>query len=367
MAAISVDLHTGLFGQDRAPHALPARRRTQFRQHAAGGVQRKALPKQMGVRAEIARQMPLDMLKLRLESQKEIEEPGTIRVWIVFERYEEVERPYPGDRTKRELQHACPINAQERRIAVEPALQLSTECRCVSRIAGQPSRASEHQPVLMTIQFPYDLVIADPRVETGNAGPELSRRVPPMDRIRVPVDLTIACMAYDITVSQKVVPPLDWARRVRHGLIGSRRERLQDGKGNAVPRGRIEDEPTLARQKVRAKCELRLPPRMPLQSRPDTLKGIRIEDEPRLQPVEQPSRSRRRETDGLRQNVGAFSTSKPDLVYIESGSTSGETPKMGKGCDWTHSSVRHVRSATECKRSSMQTTGGDALSPRDLL
>src|SRR5687767_4494316 len=100
-----------------------------------------------------------------------------------------MQRPDPRDGAERQLEHARPVDACEWRIRREPAFEFpGNGCR-VTIVAGQPRGSTELQPMLMTIQLPDDLMVAEPRVEIGHARPELEGRTTPEHRVEMPVEL----------------------------------------------------------------------------------------------------------------------------------------------------------------------------------
>src|SRR5688500_1445022 len=60
------------------------------------------------------------------------------------------------------------------------------DCR-ISIIAGQPSRPTEREPVLMAVQFPYDLVVTKHGVQVGDARPERHGSTTVVHRIEMPI------------------------------------------------------------------------------------------------------------------------------------------------------------------------------------
>ena len=66
------------------------------------------------------------------------------------------------------------------------------DCLRVSGVSREPGCPSEMEPVLMTIQLPDDLVIADVRVEERYVRVKDARCAPRVNRIRVPVDTAVS-------------------------------------------------------------------------------------------------------------------------------------------------------------------------------
>ena len=73
---------------------------------------------------------------------------------------EEVDGPRPGDASERELEHARPVDADERRVRLQPVGGLAYGVFAIAVVAGEPLGAPEHEQMLMSIQLPDDLVVA---------------------------------------------------------------------------------------------------------------------------------------------------------------------------------------------------------------
>src|SRR5206468_3641272 len=103
----------------------------------------------------------------------------------------EVQRPRPSDRAKGKLETARPVHATLRRIGLDPFLDLSRERGCVTLVAGEPVRLSKAHEVLMPVQLPDDLVIADERLgKERDPTPVLVRCPNAAEWIDRPVDRT---------------------------------------------------------------------------------------------------------------------------------------------------------------------------------
>ena len=96
---------------------------------------------------------------------------------------EKMKGPEPRQRAKRDFQHARPVDAVERRIGVEASSRALREHDRGIAFAGQPERAAQHEPVLMAIELPDDLVIAARGIEIGDGRPEGARSASVVDRI----------------------------------------------------------------------------------------------------------------------------------------------------------------------------------------
>ena len=152
---------------------------------AAAHVERERLAEQVRVRAEVPRQVPLDVPQLRVEAEQQIDEPRRFARHVAVR--EELDRPRPGDRSKREFERAGPVHADQRRVRRHPAGRLRDEAGAIPLIAGEPPRAPERQPVLVPVQLPDHLVVARRRIEIRHVGPEAARRAAARHRIEVPV------------------------------------------------------------------------------------------------------------------------------------------------------------------------------------
>src|SRR4029079_13770021 len=100
---------------------------------------------------------------------------------------EELDGPRPRHRPEGELEHARPVDAVQRRIGVQPVLEVADETIAIAAIAGQPAGGAEQAEVLMAVGLPDDLVIAVRRIEVAHFRPEAGRRATMVHRIRVPV------------------------------------------------------------------------------------------------------------------------------------------------------------------------------------
>src|SRR4051812_20766178 len=138
----------------------------------------------MGVRAEVVRQVPFDVSQLTIDAEQQIDDPRLDPEVVRVD--EELQRPNPGQRSKRELEHARPVDPDQRWICLHPARQFGNEPIAVFRLAGQPPGAAEHHPVLMPIQSPDDLVVAADMVKKRNGGPESLWRAAIVNRVVVP-------------------------------------------------------------------------------------------------------------------------------------------------------------------------------------
>src|SRR5258708_25904505 len=104
----------------------------------------------MRVRAEVVRQIPLDVRQLPIERDEQLDQPrrsvepaiSYMAAGLSRTFHEKIDRPHPRDRSKRELEHARPVDADERRVGVEPAGKLGEAAVTISRIAGQPVRTT---------------------------------------------------------------------------------------------------------------------------------------------------------------------------------------------------------------------------------
>ena len=82
---------------------------------------------------------------------------------------EQLERPEPRQAPERELQHARPVRAAQRRIRRRASRRAAHERVVEAPIAGQRVGAAEEQPVLMPVELPDDLVVAGGGIEIGHA------------------------------------------------------------------------------------------------------------------------------------------------------------------------------------------------------
>src|SRR5205823_13548058 len=118
---------------------------------------------------------------------------------------EELDRPHPRDRAKGELQHAGPVDACERRVRGNPALQLANEDIPIAYVSREPAGAPERNPVLVAIDFPDHLVVTARGIEIGHRGPEPPGTAPAMHGVEVPIGWRAVL---EIAVAEQVEPPV---------------------------------------------------------------------------------------------------------------------------------------------------------------
>src|SRR5688500_2056675 len=132
-----------------------------------------------------------------------------------------MQRPGPRDGAEAELEAAGPVDPEEWRVRGEPARELLDDAAAVPGIARQPRRANELQPVMMSIQIPDDLVIADRGIEVGHISPEDDGRAPVVHGIEMPVNLASARSERQSSIAEYVVLPREDAvgalDRIRRG------------------------------------------------------------------------------------------------------------------------------------------------------
>ena len=190
VAAVARDLPVDLRRAARAGRVASRRRWRQFGQRAARDVQRQRLAEQMRVRAEVVREVALDVRQLAIEREQQIDEPRRVRRRC---------RRLPAKKCSAQI-HDSERNASssmlaqlmpdERRVRVEPARRARRRTDRDTSLAGQPERAAERQPVLVAVQLPDDLVVAARRVEIRHRRPEAPRRATvDVHRIELPVGM----------------------------------------------------------------------------------------------------------------------------------------------------------------------------------
>src|SRR5437660_6946599 len=112
----------------------------------------------MGIRTEVVGQIAFDVTELAIEPDEEVDGPR--RRIIDGLVHKQLQSPYPRQRPEPQLQHTGPVDSGQWRVPMHPAPELVEAQTSISRVACQPERSPEWQPVLMAIQFPDDLVIA---------------------------------------------------------------------------------------------------------------------------------------------------------------------------------------------------------------
>src|SRR5688572_20950854 len=153
-----------------------------------------------------------------------------------------MQRPGPGDRTESDLQHARPVDAGQRRVRGQPALEVRRDRARVARVASQPRGAPEGEPVLVTVDLPDDLVVADCGIQIGDVSVENGRRPAVVHGIEMPVDSAILARESQPPVTEYVAMSREdpIGPRARIGFPG--RPPRRDKKAQLGQRCRIEDE-----------------------------------------------------------------------------------------------------------------------------
>ena len=186
VAAVGCQLPRNLIDQDSSSNGFAAVARGELGQHSCCYVERQRFAEQMGVGAEVVRQVVLDVRELPVEAQQQIDDPRSLVAGSRFD--EQVQRPHPGDRSQCELEHARPVDTGQRRVRVDPACKFRQEPIAIASAVGQPPRAPKHKPVLMPVQLPDDLVVAATGVQKRHVGPETRRGAAIVYGIEVPID-----------------------------------------------------------------------------------------------------------------------------------------------------------------------------------
>ena len=225
VTAVGGDLPFDFVDEHTTPDRLATGARRELGQRAAGDVQRERLTEQMRVRTEVVRQVALDVRQLTVDAEQQIDRPRR-RVFAVGID-EEVKRPQPRQGSQRELEHARPVHAEQGRIAFEPARELVETMVSVLRLTSQPVRAAQHQPVLVPIQLPDDLVVAAGGIQVWHAGPEDVRRAPIVNRVVVPFESSPTVEA-EAAIAKQVVVPRQHTIGTRGCLRRARRELAHD-------------------------------------------------------------------------------------------------------------------------------------------
>src|SRR5215208_96694 len=113
-----------------------------------------------------------------------------------------MKRPEPRKRTVCYLETACPIDSGLRWIRIHPRSQVVDDRAGITFIAAQPVGPAKREEVLMPIQFPDHLVIADQGgVEIRNPTPMSARSASTGNGIAMPINRTAETQT---AISQKV-------------------------------------------------------------------------------------------------------------------------------------------------------------------
>ena len=231
--AIGVDLTVDFLEQDPASDRDAAAARAQFRQRAAGDVEGQRFTGQVRIRAEVPRQVVLDVRELPVQCQQQIDDPrGAAGRIAGGGRREKMERPEPRERSKTQLQHAGPVDALQRRVGGQPVFELVDECVVVARFAGELMRAGERQPVLVPVDLPDHLVVARLRRQVRDRRPVTGRSLAIVNRILVPrrrsAEPEVAIAEEIVASREHAVGPAGGVRRgVGKAPRDSRRQRIE--------------------------------------------------------------------------------------------------------------------------------------------
>src|SRR5688500_2451809 len=88
----------------------------------------------------------------------------------------EVQRPHPRNRTEREFEAAGPVDSELGRVRIHPAREVPYERARVRLVTGVPVRSPERTEVLVAIELPDVLGIADEsRVQEVDLAPVTER------------------------------------------------------------------------------------------------------------------------------------------------------------------------------------------------
>ena len=123
------------------------------------------------------------------------------------------------------------------RVGLEPPLELIDEAVPVPRLAGQPVGAAQGEPMLVPVQLPDDLVIADRRVQERHLRPVPHRRPAIVHRIADPVDAPAVVGESKRRIAEDVEAARERALCTTTGVGGGGREGGLDETRDVVSRG----------------------------------------------------------------------------------------------------------------------------------
>src|SRR5262245_4782307 len=131
MASVGANLAAHLFDENPAAGITPAGAGYELGQRSAYDVEAERLAGQMSVRAEVDRQIVLDVRELAIQGDHQVHEPRWIAVSVLPE--QEMQSPGPGDRAQGDLEHAGPVDPQKRRVGRRPIRELADQAMQVGR------------------------------------------------------------------------------------------------------------------------------------------------------------------------------------------------------------------------------------------
>ena len=123
---------------------FPATAGRELRQRPARDVERETFAEQVSVGAEVVRQVAFDLPQLSVDAEQQIDDPGLLDPVVAGD--EKIQRPQPRQNPQRQLQHAGPVDPDERRIGGQPTGKLLLEPITVTRVARQPAGTPQHEP-----------------------------------------------------------------------------------------------------------------------------------------------------------------------------------------------------------------------------
>ena len=102
----------------------------------------------------------------------------------------------------------------------------------------------------MAVELPDDFMVANPRVQVGNSGPEPQRNPTVMDRIEVPIQRGGAIPKRNPAIAQDVEAPLEQWSRIADSILPGAREGERYRSGGGVTSIGIDEETGWPRREV---------------------------------------------------------------------------------------------------------------------
>ena len=228
-------------------------------------------------------------------------------------------RPEPRQRSQRDFEHARPVDAGKRRVRAKPRSELRKKTLAVSALAGQPESPAQHQPVLMAIQFPDDLVIAARRIEVRHARPERVRRAAVVDRIERPVRQGGTAWSEPAepkpTIAEQVVFAGEDAVGAQRRVTSGAGKLVMDARGQCVLRVRADRKASRSSPEVAHKGDMRGVP--PLRRKVFGHCGqFSRRHEPREQVLTRPARGNHAVTPAIDERPGGCRATPAELAGV---------------------------------------------------
>src|SRR5215472_4758550 len=141
----------------------------------------------MGIGGKIRGKIALDVEPIAREGSPQ----ARVEIMRAFRAIrQELENPDPGEGTKGDFQAASPVDSQRVGIGALPGVELAEDFFRIPAIVGQQAGLGQRDQVLMPVEFPCELVVADgDEIEERDLVPGHKGSALLVERVEMPVDL----------------------------------------------------------------------------------------------------------------------------------------------------------------------------------